>query len=158
MEPEIKTISTKKIVGKHIRMSLTNNQTGELWKSFLPGRKRIANASKEDLISIQVYPPFYFENFNPGQIFEKWAAVEVEDFHSVPEDMENFLIPGGLYAVFHYKGSGTDTSIYEYIFGTWIPNSGFLLDDRPHFELLGNKYKNDDPESEEDIYIPIKLK
>jgi AraC family transcriptional regulator len=34
----------------------------------------------------------------------------------------------------------------------------YELDDRPHFEILGDKYKNNDPNSEEEIWIPIKLK
>ena len=38
------------------------------------------------------------------------------------------------------------------------PNSDYKPDDRPHFELLGAKYKNDDPDSEEEIWIPIKRK
>jgi len=32
------------------------------------------------------------------------------------------------------------------------------LDDRPHFEVLGDKYKNADPDSEEEIWIPIRTK
>jgi hypothetical protein len=31
-----------------------------------------------------------------------------------------------------------------------------MLDNRPHFEILGEKYKNADPDSEEDVYIPVK--
>jgi AraC family transcriptional regulator len=65
-------------------------------------------------------------------------------------------LPSGLYAVFDYKGSSNDQSIFLYIFGSWLPNSGYNLDDRPHFEVLGNKYKNNDPTSEEEIWIPIK--
>jgi AraC family transcriptional regulator len=34
----------------------------------------------------------------------------------------------------------------------------YFLDDRPHFEILGDKYKNGDPDSEEEIWIPIKQK
>jgi len=67
-------------------------------------------------------------------------------------------LKGGLYAVFDYKGSSNDISIFQYIFGTWLQNSDFLLDDRPHFEVLGDKYKNADPNSEEEIWIPIKKK
>ena len=70
--------------------------------------------------------------------------------------MEALILPSGLYAVFHYKGSSSDNSIYQYIFGTWIPNSDYDLDDRPHFEVLGDRYKNNDPNSEEEIWIPIK--
>ncbi|MEP1984886.1 MAG: GyrI-like domain-containing protein, partial [Maribacter dokdonensis] len=40
----------------------------------------------------------------------------------------------------------------------WIPNSEYQLDGRPHFEVLGAKYKNNDPNSEEEVWIPIKAK
>ncbi len=63
-----------------------------------------------------------------------------------------------VYAVFDYKGLNTDDSIFRYIFGTWLPNSDYDLDDRPHFEVLGKKYRNNDPASEEEIWIPIKEK
>ncbi|HLT33108.1 MAG TPA: GyrI-like domain-containing protein, partial [Aquaticitalea sp.] len=45
---------------------------------------------------------------------------------------------------------------YQYIYGQWIPNSEYELDDRPHFALMGEKYK--DPESEEEFWIPIRKK
>ena len=72
--------------------------------------------------------------------------------------METFLLEGGLYAVFIHRGSSTDTSTFHYIFSTWLPKSNYILDSRPHFEVLGEKYKNGDPDSEEEIWIPIKLK
>lgn len=68
-----------------------------------------------------------------------------------------FIIPAGQYAVFHYKGSHNNGfDVFSYIFGEWLPASGYELDDRPHFELLGPKYKNGDPDSEEEIWIPIR--
>ena len=137
-------------------MSLADNRTGELWKSFMPLQTEITNRVRDDLISMQVYKSSYFTNFNPANEFEKWAAVEVADFDNVPGGMETFTLPGGLYAVFHYNGLSTDSSIFQYIFGTWLPKSNYLLDDRPHFEVLGNKYKNADPNSEEEIWIPVK--
>jgi AraC family transcriptional regulator len=39
-----------------------------------------------------------------------------------------------------------------------VTNSKYLLDNRPHFETLGEKYKNEDPSSEEEVWIPIKLR
>lgn len=92
------------------------------------------------------------------QEFEKWAAIEVSSFDNVPEGMDTYTLKGGLYAVFDYKGLSTDNSIFVFIFGTWLPNSDYLLDNRPHFEILGDKYKNGDPNSEKEIWIPIKLK
>ena len=62
------------------------------------------------------------------------------------------------YVVFQHKSSSIDTAIFQFILGTWLSNSDYLLDNRPHFELLGDKYKNADPNSEEDIWRPIKPK
>ena len=107
---------------------------------------------------MQIYTPTYFADFKPTNEFEKWASVEVTDFNNVPGDMETFILAGGLYAVFDYKGSSNDPSIFQYIFGTWLPGSGYALDGRPHFEVLGEKYKNNDPTSEEEIWIPIKAR
>jgi|WetSurMetagenome_2_1015567.scaffolds.fasta_scaffold342430_2 AraC family transcriptional regulator len=157
MQPRIDTLTEKKLIGKRIVMSLSNNKTGELWRSFMPRRREILNNRSSDLFSMQVYDsPVDFGH--PDQEFEKWAAVEVSDFETIPDGMEAFILKSGLYAVFQYQGSSTDTAIFRYIFGTWLPNSNYLLDNRPHFEVLGEKYKNADPNSEEDIWIPIKPK
>ena len=139
-------------------MSLLNNKTGELWRSFMPMRNAITNAISADLISMQIYDPSYFNPFRLDKEFKKWAAVEVSDFHNIPEGMESFILTAGLYAVFIHKGSSSDTSTFQYIFTTWLPSSEYVLDDRPHFEVLGEKYKNNDPDSEEEIWIPIKQK
>jgi AraC family transcriptional regulator len=156
MEPKIQTLAEKKLIGKRMWMSLSNNKTGELWKSFMQRRKEIKNNIGSDLYSMQMYDPSYFTNFNPQSEFEKWAAIEVVDFNVIPEGMESFTLQGGQYAVFFYKGPvSSGPKIFQYIFGTWLPKSEFILDHRPHFELLGEKYKNEDPDSEEEIWIPI---
>jgi len=158
MEPRIEILTEKSLVGISLTMSLVDNKTGELWRNFMSRRKEITNNRTNDLISMQLYKPTHFSNFNPTDEFEKWATVEVADFDRVPNDMITFILTAGLYAVFDYKGSSMDNSIFQYIFGTWIPNSNYLLDDRPHFEVLGEKYKNADPHSEEEIWIPIRPK
>ena len=154
----VEILKEKKLIGKHIRTSITNNKTFELWKSFMPRRNEIKNRIGEDLISLQTYDSNYFKSFNPNLEFEKWAAVEVSDTTEIPNEMEVFNLQGGLYAVFFYKGLNTDTSIFNYIFSEWLPNSEYEVDLRPHFEIMGAKYKNNDPESEEEIWVPIKKK
>ena len=160
MHPRIEILPEKKLVGKRMKMSFTNNKTGELWKGFMQRRKEIKNNLTADLFSMQIYDNSYnFVKFNPDTIFEKWAAVEVCDFNNIPEDMESFTLSGGLYAVFLHRGdASTGPATFRHIFGTWLPNSEYSLDNRPHFEILGEKYKNEDPDSEEDIWIPIKIK
>ena len=160
MQPTLKTLSPKLLVGKRIQTSLTNNKTFELWRSFMPRRKEITNPVGTDLYSMQVYKdPAYFKNFNPDTVFEKWAVIEVTDFNSIPEDMEGSTLPGGLYAVFIYKGPATAAGkFFRYIYATWLPASAYVLDDRPHLEILGEKYKNQDPDSEEEVWIPVRPK
>jgi AraC family transcriptional regulator len=71
--------------------------------------------------------------------------------------METLNSPRGLYAVFQYKGAASKgAETYQYIYGTWLPESDFLLDNRPHFAVMGEKYKNEDPDSEEEMWIPVK--
>jgi len=158
MQPRIETLNEKKLVGKRLTMSLSNNKTGELWRNFMPRRKEITNNLTNDFISMAIYKPSHFSDFKHTNEFEKWATVEVTDFENVPNEMETFTLTAGLYAVFDYKGSSTNNSIFQYIFGVWLPNSVYLLDDRPHFEVLGDKYKNADLDSEEEIWIPIRTK
>lgn len=157
IQPRIETLTEKKFVGIRLAMTFANNQTSELWKTFMPRRKEIENNLTTQLFSIQVYPPLHaFTVFNPDAPFEKWAAIEVSDFENIPGGMESFILQDGLYAVFHYKGLSTDNRIFQYIFGKWLPNSEeYVLGTRPHFEILGEKYKNNDPDSEEEIWIPI---
>lgn len=158
MRTRIEALSEKKLVGKRLKMSFANYRIGELWKSFTPRRKEITNTVNGDLFSLAVYNSNHFAEFNPVNEFDRWAAVEVSNFDKVPNEMETFVVPAGLYAVFEYKGLSTDNSVFQYILGTWLPNSDYVLDDRPHFEILGDKYKNNDPTSEEEIWIPIKKK
>ena len=158
MKPRIETSTEKKLVGQRLTMSFADYKPGELWGNFMPRRREISNHLTNDLISMTIYNPTHFADFHPTNEFEKWAAVEVTNFDQVPDNMETFTLPGGLYTVFDYKGLNTDDSIFQYIFGTWLPNSHYDLDDRPHFEVLGEKYRNNDSTSEEEIWIPIKFK
>ena len=156
-QPTIVTAQEKKLVGKRMRMSLSDNKTGELWRHFLPRRREIRHYTGTALYSVEVYDDQYFAHFEPANGFEKWAALEVTEFAAIPEGLEPITLPGGLYAVFVHQGpasAGRET--YRYIFGTWLPESEYLLDNRPHFAVMGEKYRNEDPGSEEEIWIPIK--
>ena len=159
MDPRIEVAGEQKLIGKRETMSFANNTTGQLWRGFMPHRNEIKNRTSNDLLSVQVYEAIPdFTNFAPNTMFEKWAAAAVTDFTTIPAGMETYTLPGGLYAVFLYKGLSTDDQVFRYIFGTWLPASDYVLDHRPHFEVLGEKYKNNDSESEEEIWIPIKKK
>lgn len=159
MEARIETLTEKKLIGKHIEMSFIENKTFQLWSRFMPKRREIKNAINTDLYSLEVFPVGYFNNFDSGRIFQKWAGIEVADFDSIPTEMETLIVPAGLYAVFVHKGPQSEGhKTYYEIFAQWLPNSGYTVDDRPHFAVMDEKYKKEDPDSEEEIWIPIKNK
>jgi AraC family transcriptional regulator len=157
MESRFETMQEKKLIGKRMRMSLLDNKTPNLWKSFMVDKHQIKNAVNTDLYSMQIYDTDYFLNFNPGKEFVKYAMVEVENFEEIPNGMEAFTLQKGLYVVFTYRGPASGGGkAFQYIFQEWMPSSEYSIDNRPHFELLGVNYKNEDPDSEEEIWIPIK--
>ncbi|PQJ12144.1 GyrI-like domain-containing protein [Flavipsychrobacter stenotrophus] len=159
MKPEIVTLADKKVVGIHISTTIAENRTAELWRTFMPRRKEIVNAVNADFYSLQFFDPSAdFTTFNQFSVFDKWAAVEVSDFEQVPSAMDSCVLHG-LYAVFPYKGmpQAVDPTL-QYIYGAWLPASAYVLDNRAHFAVMGSKYKNNDPDSEEDLWIPIKSK
>lgn len=157
-EPRIETIPEKKLVGMSLKMTFAENKTFELWRNFMPLRHSIKHRLNSDLISMQMYDPGADPaRYDPNISFTKWASAEVSEFTEIPEGMSECVIPAGSYAVFIHRGAAeTAAQTFGYIFGRWLPESGFILDQRPHFEVLGEAYKNHDPASEEEIWIPVK--
>ena len=155
----IESIDDKMLVGFRETMSLIQNSTADLWRRFMTRRNELKKTINADLLSLQIYTKDYFDNFDPTRNFEKWATAEVESFDSIPEGMDTLALNGGLYAVFPHKGPASDAKkTMQFTLGTWLPDSKYYLDDRPHFEVLGLKYCNNHPDSEEEFWIPIKLK
>ena len=154
----IDLLAPKKLIGRSMRMSLVNNKTQPLWQKFMTCRSQIINSVGPDLYSIQVYDNLLdVRNFNPAHEFTKWAATEVVDFSNVPEGMEILELSGGTYAVFLHQGSLSEfQKTFQNIFAEWLPSTQYHLDHRPHFEVLGEKYKNNHPDSEEEVWIPVK--
>ena len=159
MQPKIELIPQKQLVGHVIEMSLVNNKTFDLFSGFMPTRKQIAQSISSDIFEVMVYDHSYFKNFNPSHSFIKWATLEVSALETNLEGMQSLTLNEGLYAVFQYKGLANGFGMFmNSILTEWLPESNYDLDDRPHFNILGDKYKNNHPDSEEAVYIPIKEK
>lgn len=156
-KPILKEITAKKLVGKSISMSLINNKTFDLFSDFMPKRNDISKKITDDVFEVLIYGKHYFKSFNPNNEFIKWACLEVSDFENAPDNMKKLSVESGLYAVFTYKGLAKNIgTLMTYIYSDWLPKSEYELDDRPHFNVLGAQYKNNNPDSEETVWIPIK--
>ncbi|MBS2099289.1 GyrI-like domain-containing protein [Carboxylicivirga linearis] len=156
LQPNIVLGQERKLVGVNKQMSLADFKPAELWKHFMPLQHKIKNRVNNELIALTEYSDDYFTDFNPERVFVKWALAEVNNFNVVPENMQTLVVRSGLYAVFNYKGAANNNTVFQYIFNDWLPASSYQLDDRPHFEILGEKYDNHSPNSEEEIWIPVK--
>lgn len=159
MNPKIRQLHARKLVGMHGTQTMDAYDVSTLWRRFMPRRKEIRHVVTSDLYSLSVYPPDFFIQFNPSTPFEKWAALEVLLYEELPEGMEVLTLPDGLYAVFQHKGDAAAFyALHQYIYTQWLPGSAYVLDDRPHFELLGAGYRHNDPDSEEEVWVPVKRK
>lgn len=157
MQPRFETLPETTLAGQRQRMSLLADTTAALWQSFGQRLRARPFASSPERYSVQVYDAAYFRDFRPEATFEKWAAVAVAQAAAVPADLELLVLPAGRYAVFDYRGPASGgPALFRYIMLEWLPASGYELDDRPHFEILGPIYRPDDPAAEEQIWIPVK--
>lgn len=161
MDPKIIALEEKTLIGKSKRMSLNEDSTQELWKSFMPYRHSIPNRTDEMLYNIKVFDRgLGSENFSSSTTFVKWAAVEVDQID--PEEMsamETHLLSGGIYAVFLHRGPASEfNQTLQYIFKEWLPSSSYVLDDREHFERFTEDYRPPDPEAVEEVWIPVQYK
>ncbi|MEO1031233.1 MAG: GyrI-like domain-containing protein [Bacteroidota bacterium] len=152
MKPTIVNISEKKLIGMKSRMRRhEHGHIVTLWKRFMPRKHEITYAVSQELVALQDYK-------HPNDIeqpFAIWACVEVSEVGTIPEQMQSFTIPAGLYAVFRHKGMDAGAT-YQYIMSEWLPSSGYAIAYRPHFQVMGEDYKNGSPDSEEDFYVPIR--
>lgn len=156
MNFEIKNIEKQVITGIRSQMNFANHQPQKLWQQLMPVVSRHF-PERPVLYSVEVYPhPDFFEAFNPLAPFEKWAAMaETPDF-SPPESWEKLELPSGKYAVFLFRGTQDGAAdFYQKILTQWLPEAGLLLDHRPHFARMDDRYRNGSPDSEEEIWIPI---
>ena len=159
MEPKIVTLRERKLVGMCITTTISFDDTKKMWSEFVSRQDEIENKTARDYYSIQVYPEgLKLKDFKEDTEFERWAAVEVNSLDDIPSGMKPKTLAGGLYATFTHKGPvKTFVKTSNYIYGTWLPQSGYELDQRAHFEKLGKKYYGPDhPDSEEEIFVPIR--
>ena len=157
MEPRIENVGPKVLVGLHREMTLVEDATHELWRAFMPRRHEIQGRTTNEYISMQVYPRPGASALDPSTTFTKWAVVEVTEAENLPPGMRAYTLQGGVYAVFLHRGPASAfLPTFQYIFGEWLPRSGYELDPREHFEVLPEGYDPRDSDASEQVYVPVR--
>lgn len=156
-EPRLVSSAPRVLVGMHRDLPLADPAVAALWRAFMPRLGEIAGRADADLVSVLVRrvgasgPPV------PGEPVTRWAAATVVHDAPVPPGMRRLVIPAGEYAVFAYRGTAAGFgAAARYVYADWLPGSGWRLDDRPGFEVLPPGYRPDDPEAEEQVWVPVR--
>jgi AraC family transcriptional regulator len=87
-----------------------------------------------------------------------YACVEVSAEAQPQGEVGIMETHAGRYAVAGFKGSNdVFRRAYDFLFGSWLPHSGFQPDDHPCFEVYtGEPQGGKNPVFEFDLYIPVK--
>lgn len=159
LRPQIVEIDERKIVGINTQTSLMNDKISEMWNRFLKMESKIRN--RIDTCYYELHPydsDFGMNDFTNETQFEKWAAVPVVDFNNIPIGMSAYTLTKGKYAVFTHIGKMSEIQFsFDFVYGTWLPNSKYILDSRDDFERYDENYLGpNNQNSKVEIWIPIK--
>ena len=147
----------KKEEFKVLGLKLTNNSTdswfGELWESFMTRSKELLQLAKQPVRSYGVCFNLKAEPIT----FDYMASIEVENFDTIPEDMDVLTIPTQDYAVFETNLTILKDTIKS-IYNEWLPKSNYKRGIGPEFELYEADFHPDGPNSTLYLYIPVETK
>jgi AraC family transcriptional regulator len=159
MEPKIVKKEAVKLIGLMYYGDNKNWEIPKIWEEFLPLMKKIPNC----VPARESYGVcFYTESFSKSGLFYYLAALPVSSLEEIPMELVGKTIPASEYAVFTHKRSLTGKTnnikdTYAYAYGTWLPNSPYVNPYEYDFEYYDERFKgNDNPDSEIDVYIPIR--
>ncbi|MEW6182975.1 MAG: AraC family transcriptional regulator [Bacillota bacterium] len=86
------------------------------------------------------------------------VCVTVPEGTPVDGEIGKMAIPGGRYALARFELAGDEfQEAWNWVYGTWLPSSGYIPDDRPCFELYhGDCNSNPNGKFILDICVPVK--
>ena len=150
MEPRIVERAAFTVVGMMVRGKAGSDEIPRMWEALNPRVHEIQDRVGEEV----AYGISANMDEQSGE-FDYIGGFEVGRGGEIPEGMVRFEVPGGTYAIFRTTLPRLgETFLYAY--RTWVPQSGHELTGGPDFELYDEKFDPQDPESEFDVYIPIR--
>ncbi|MFJ2538099.1 MULTISPECIES: GyrI-like domain-containing protein [unclassified Pseudomonas] len=122
----------------------------QLWEKFIPHLGEIPGQKNEVTYGICCNPD--------GQGgFEYIAGVEISKLDDLPEQYRWVEIQPQQYAVFEHKGSLDQLpATFQYIWKTWLPQSGREAADAPEFERYSEDFNPRINAGTLEIWLPLK--
>lgn len=156
MDHRIEHIEQLRLIGVKKEMSMLDNMTGEIARTFMQGYIAAKGSKPVPSYAVDYYPDNYFQDFDPSRPFEKAIAATADLFTQLLEGFTELSVPAGKYAVFNYKGKPSEAKIFfQELYTQYLPSVGLGLDSHPHLALMDEEYLGEHPESEELIFIPV---
>lgn len=148
-------------IGKVFERDQTKEIGDLLWPRLMQRFDEIPNklgGDHQDYVTYGVCK----ELWNESQLqdhFNYYAGVEVAKDSNVPIGMEMIHIPKQKYAIFTHQGGIKELSLTnQYIWGTWLPQSGYELAKSPDLEVYPGNFKPPESEVPFEIWVPIQKK
>jgi len=155
MQPQLISIEQSNAVGITAEISPENAMKviPDLWQIFRANMQKItglANAQRIAVIDA-------IEGESPTARLEYLAGAVWEDLDDLPDGFSIRTVEKGEYANFLHKGPVTKFAhTLNYIYGSWLPNSGRERAEGPEFALYGKTFNPHAADAEVQIYIPLK--
>jgi AraC family transcriptional regulator len=161
-DPELKEFPETKVIGLSATFisifapdSNHDIVLPELWREFVPRLKEIKNRKARMTAGLCELVSDASKKSHPDE-FLYTAGTEVTAFDTIPHGMVARTVPAGRYAVFTHKGKMEMLEYtMNYIFGSWLSNSGFELRDAADIELYDDSVKLNQDDSVFKICVPI---
>ncbi|SFK97745.1 Predicted transcriptional regulator YdeE, contains AraC-type DNA-binding domain [Paenibacillus sp. 1_12] len=139
----------------------SENTIAQLWGRFGKRIPEIADQLGWRSYGLMLQEP----NNGPDAPFKYTAAVQIRQDGDIPEGMTRFEVPSARYLVITHRGTLDGiTDVFKHFWGQWLPNSVYEYDGgtrtgKYEFEFYDQRYtRQDDPNSEIDVYFPIRDK
>ncbi|HEX3044389.1 MAG TPA: GyrI-like domain-containing protein, partial [Bacillota bacterium] len=159
MEPKLIRIKELKVLGIVRYGDGKDGEFNRVWGKWHDQNNDVQWKNDQVGYGLNFYPPDFKSMDEHYQYY--MPCMEVENFDNIPMHMVAKKIPACTCAVFAHKGMAMNIGeLYHQIFFKWLPNSGYELSEPfciEVYDVRNNRWKGpDDPESETDLYIPVK--
>lgn len=154
--PEFFRLEETKIAGLRGMTSLSDNRLPSLWSEFLHLYKELFAEAGVGYGICETQQTVYTKDGDVS--FTALVGGPVNSFDTLPPGLVGKTLRAGRYAVFTHRGTFANLfKTYQYIFGTWLPETKEELDDREDFEFYEQEVSSfEDSNNEVKIFIPIK--
>jgi len=150
---ELQTITVAYI--RHIGPYKGNDKLFDnLWSKICSWAGARGLMQKPDLQFIVMYHDD--PNITPDEKLRMSVCLSVPQETKVEGEVGKMVIEGGKYVVARFELKGDEfQQAWEWVYGSWLPSSGYVPDDKPCFEVYPQEPKNGIYVV--DICVPVKL-